>query len=99
LRERGPQVEHAAYFQETGPVFFQNGEASKTEDAYFTDDDFLKVVNLPLASGSTLTALNTAVMTQTEAKKRFGTDQVVGRVYTVISRGKKMDFKIVGSPG
>jgi len=96
IKKDFPQVEHAAYFQETGPVFFQNGEASKTEDAYFTDDDFLKVVNLPLASGSTLTALNTAVMTQTEAKKRFGTDQVVGRVYTVISRGKKMDFKIVG---
>ena len=35
-------------------------------------------------------------MTQTEASKRFGTDQVVGRTFTVISRGNKRDFKITG---
>ena len=91
-----PQVERAAYFQNVGPVFFKDGEATKTEDYFFTDDDFLKVVNLPLVAGSTLTGLQTAVMTQTEAKKRFGTDQVLGRVFTLISRGNKMDFKIVG---
>jgi putative ABC transport system permease protein len=91
-----PQVQHSAYFQNTGPVFFKDGEATKTDDYYFTDDDFLKVVNLPLVSGTTLTGLNTAVLTQTEANNRFGTDQVLGRVMTLISRGNKMDFKIVG---
>ena len=96
IKKDYPQVEHAAYFQNTGPVFFKDGEATETEDYFYTDDDFLKVVNLPLVRGSTLTALNTAVMTQTEAQKRFGTDQVLGRVFTLISRGNKMDFKIVG---
>src|SRR5215213_6401524 len=96
IKKDFPQVQAAAYFQGTGPVFFKDGEASKTDDYYFTDDDFLKVVNLPLAAGTTLNGLNTAVLTQTEAKKRFGTDQVLGRVMTLISRGKKMDFKIVG---
>jgi len=96
IRKDYPQVEHAAYFQNTGPVFFKDGEATKTDDYFFTDDDFLKVVNLPLVSGTTLTGLNTTVLTQTEAKNRFGTDQVLGRVLTLISRGNKMDFKIVG---
>jgi putative ABC transport system permease protein len=96
IKKDFPQVEHAAYFQNTGPVFIKDGEATETEDYFFTDDDFLKVVNLPLVAGSTLNGLNTAVMTQTEAKKRFGTEQVLGRVFTVISRGNKMDFKIVG---
>ena len=35
-------------------------------------------------------------MTQTEAKKAFGTDRVVGQTLTVISRGVKRDFKITG---
>jgi putative ABC transport system permease protein len=96
IKKDFPQVEHAAYFQGTGPVFFKDGEATPTEDYFFTDDDFLKVVNLPLAAGSTLGAAQTAVITQTEAKKRFGTDQVIGRIITVISRGVKRDFKVTG---
>ncbi len=96
IKKDFPQIQAAAYFQGTGPVYFKDGQATKTDDYYFTDDDFLKVVSLPLVRGTTLTGLNTAVMTQTEADKRFGTDQVLGRVFTVISRGNKMDFKIVG---
>ena len=96
IKKDFPQVERAAYFQNTGPVFFKDGQATETEDYFYTDDDFLKVVNLPLVRGTTLTALHTAVMTQTEAQKRFGTEEVLGRVFTLISRGKKMDFKIVG---
>jgi putative ABC transport system permease protein len=96
IKKDYPQVQAAAYFQGTGPVFFKDGQATKTDDYYFTDDDFLKVVSLPLVRGTTLTGLNTAVMTQTEARKRFGTDQALGRVFTVISRGNKMDFKVVG---
>ena len=96
IKKDFPQVQHAAYYQNAGPVFFKDGEATETEDYYFTDDDFLKVVSLPLIRGTTLTGLNTAVMTQSEANKRFGTDQVIGRVFTLISRGIKYDFKIVG---
>ena len=64
----------------------------------FADDDFLKVVNLPLVArhARCARASNTAVITQAEAIKRFGTDQVVGRTLTVISRGEKRDFKITG---
>jgi putative ABC transport system permease protein len=91
-----PQVLDSTFVVYGGPVFYRNGEASPTDDYLYTDNDFLKVVELPLASGSTLTAANTAVMTQKEAIKRFGTDQVVGRTFTVIASGEKRDFKIVG---
>lgn len=91
-----PQIQYAAYLQDNGPVFLKDGQATATEDFHFTDDDFLKAVNLPLLAGTTLTAPQTAVITQGEAIKRFGTDQVVGRTMTVISRGEKRDFKING---
>jgi putative ABC transport system permease protein len=91
-----PQVQAAAYLQDNGPVFLKDGQATSTKGFMFTDDDFLKVVSLPLLAGTTLSAPQTAVITQEEAIKRFGTDQVVGRTMTVISRGLKRDFKING---
>ena len=96
LKKDFPQIVAAAYLQDNEPVFLKDGQASATEDFMFTDDDFLKVVNLPLIAGSTLTAPQTAVITKSEAIKRFGTDQVIGRTLTIISRGEKRDFKING---
>jgi len=91
-----PQIQSAGYIHDNGPVFLQDGQASSTKGWMFADDDFLKVVSLPLLAGTTLTAPQTAVITQEEAIKRFGTDQVVGRTFTIISAGKKMDFRING---
>jgi putative ABC transport system permease protein len=96
LKKDFPQIAAAAYIQDNEPVFLKDGQASATEDFMFTDDDFLKVVNLPMIAGTTLTAPQTAVITKSEAIKRFGTDQVIGRTLTIISRGEKRDFKING---
>ena len=96
IKKDFPQVVAAAYIQDNEPVFLKDGQATATEDFMFTDDDFLKVVSLPLIAGTTLTAPQTAVITKSEAIKRFGTDQVMGRTLTVISRGEKRDFKING---
>ena len=91
-----PQIQRAAYIQDNEPVFVKDGQAQATKNWFFTDDDFLKVVSLPLLAGGSLTAPETAAITQKEAIKRFGTDQVVGRTMTIITRGVKHDLKIVG---
>ena len=91
-----PQVESAVYVQQAAPVFLQNGQATPTEDYLYADDDALKVIDLPLAAGTTLGTVGTAALTQQEAIKRFGTDQVVGRTFTIITKGKKRDFKVTG---
>ena len=96
IKKDFPQVEYAAYLQDNTPVLIKDGQAYSTEGWMFTDDDFLKVVSLTLIAGTTLTQPQTAVITQGEAIKRFGTDQVVGRTLTVISRGVRRDFKING---
>ncbi|HKP33164.1 MAG TPA: ABC transporter permease [Sphingomicrobium sp.] len=96
IKKDFPQVVSAAYIQDNGPVLLKDGQAYSTEEYLFTDDDFLKVVSLPLIAGTTLTAPQTAVITQREAVKQYGTDQVIGRTLTVISRGVKRDFKING---
>jgi putative ABC transport system permease protein len=96
IKKDFPQVERTAYIQDNGPVFLKDGQAQSTKNWMFTNDDFLKVVNLPLIAGTTLPAPQTAVLTQSEAIKRFGTDQVIGRTFTIISRGVRRDFRITG---
>jgi putative ABC transport system permease protein len=96
IRKDFPQVVGAVYALSSAPVFFMDGQASTTKDYLIADDDFLKVVNLPLVSGTSLPAAQTAVLTQTEARNRYGTDDVVGKTLTVISKGVKRDFRITG---
>jgi putative ABC transport system permease protein len=96
VRKDFPQVTNAVYALGSQPVIIKDGQASPSKDYIITDDDFLKVVNLPLLAGTTLPAAQTAVLTRTEAINRFGTDQVIGRTLTAVSKGITRDFKITG---
>jgi putative ABC transport system permease protein len=96
IKKDFPQVERIVYMQDNNPVLLKDGQAQATKGWMFTNDDFLKVVNLPLLAGTSLGTPETAVITKSEAIKRFGTDQVVGRTMTIITRGVKHDLKITG---
>ena len=96
IKKDYPEIVAAVYALNTAPVFFKDGQASPTKDYIIADDDFEKVVNLPLVAGVGLPAVGTAMISQTEARNRFGTDQVLGRTMTTISKGVTYDFKIAG---
>jgi putative ABC transport system permease protein len=98
LRKDFPQIEAMVYGSPTSPVFMKNGEATTIEDFLFVDGDLLKVMPLPLLGGGAdaLGAPNSVVMTRSEAMRLYGTIAVVGRPYTVISRGAERAMKITG---
>jgi putative ABC transport system permease protein len=98
LKKDFPQVEREVYGFQAGPVFLKDGQATSTEDYLYVDGNLLEVLELPLVAGSrnALAQANTAVLSQAEALKRFGTDDVVGQTMTVISKGKKFDYRIGG---
>jgi len=99
LRDSFPQIEQEVYVNNNTPVFYQGGQATATENYLWVDGNFLDVVPLPLVRGDARTALsqvNSAVMTQSEARRRFGTDNVVGHTITLITRGQRRDFRITG---
>jgi putative ABC transport system permease protein len=93
-----PQIEQEVYAFTTQPVMIRNGEATTLKDFMYTDGNLLKLLRLPLLRGEAkdLDQVGTAVITQSEAIKRLGSDDVIGRTLSVISRGKTRDFKIVG---
>ncbi|HWT12920.1 MAG TPA: ABC transporter permease [Allosphingosinicella sp.] len=98
LRDSFPQIETEVYVSNNDPVFFRDGAATSTEDYLWVDGNFLDVVPLPLVRGDAraLSQVNSAVLTQSEARRRFGTDDVVGRTLTLITRGQHRDFRITG---
>jgi putative ABC transport system permease protein len=97
LKKDFPQIERKVYALSSAPVFLKEGEASTTEDFLYVDENFLRVVPLPVVSGSAagLDQVNTAVLTQSEAVRRYGTEDIVGKTMSVISKGKTRDLRIV----
>jgi putative ABC transport system permease protein len=97
LKKDFPQVENAVYAWNNNPVFFANGQATTTKDYLYAAGNLLDVIELPLAAGNRadLGKVGNAAISEAEAIRRFGTNQVVGRTLTLISKGQKWDFKIV----
>ena len=93
-----PQVERAVYALGGTPVFTHDGQVAPAENYIAVNDDFLAVVSLPLLKGSknALATNDTAVLTQTEAIRRFGTDNILGQTLTLIQKGQHHDYKITG---
>ncbi|RYH12765.1 MAG: ABC transporter permease, partial [Alphaproteobacteria bacterium] len=97
LKKDFPQVASAVYVYSNDPVFEKDGQAVATENYLYADGDFLDAVPLPVARGSAhLLAANQAMLTQSEAMRRYGTEDVVGKTLSVITKGQHLDFKIVG---
>jgi len=98
LRKDFPQIEALVYGSPTEPVFMKNGEATTIRDFLFVDGDFFQVMPLPLMSGGkgALSTPNSVVLTRAEAMRLYGTTDVVGRPYTVVSRGAERNFRITG---
>src|SRR5688572_19111893 len=88
LKKDFPQIEDEVYLLPTEPVLIKDGEAIALEDFLWADGNALKVIPFPMLRGdrNALDDINTAVLTRSEAVKRFGTDDVIGRTLSVISR-------------
>ena len=77
----------------------RGGQALPTEDVLLVDDLFFDVLQFPLVQGDPATALSrpgTAVLTQSEARRIFGREDVVGQTLTMVSRGISTDYRITG---
>lgn len=98
MKKDFPQIERAVYALGGTPVITKDGQVAPAENYVAVNDDFLAVVDLPLLRGSrdALSRNDTAVLTQSEAIKRFGTDDIVGRTLSLIQKGQTHDYRING---
>lgn len=93
-----PQIDREVFVMTSRPVVLKQGQAEATEDYLYADANFLRVVPLPLVRGG-LAGLDQAgaiVLSQSEARRRFGSDDVVGKTISLIAKGVTTDYRIVG---
>lgn len=93
-----PQVESEVFVMGGQPVFLKDGEALETEDYLYADANFLRLAALPMLKGSAagLDQVGTVVLSESEAMRRFGSTDVVGKTISIIAKGITWDFRVVG---
>ena len=99
LRNDFPQIDRSFYALSAEPVIRRGAEALSTEKVLLVDNLFFDVLQFPFAQGDPNTALaqaNNVVLTQSEARRIFGTENVLGRTLTMISRGRTIDYRVTG---
>ena len=99
LKKDFPQIENAVHALSAGPVVLKGGEAYATEDFRFVDGNLLDILQFPLLQGdrnSALSQVGSLVLTESEARKYFGSANPMGQTLTLSSRGQQTDFRITG---
>jgi putative ABC transport system permease protein len=94
-----PQIDRSVYALGTAPVVMRGAEALATDDVLLVDNLFFDVLQFPFAQGDPRTALvqsGNVVLTQSEARRIFGTENVMGRTLTMVSRGITLDYRVTG---
>jgi putative ABC transport system permease protein len=98
LRADFPQITAGArVMYRNAPVSV--GQTLDSEKVSYVDPSFLRVVDLPLLSGSLKTALanpNSVVINQTIARKYFNTTDVVSRTLDILQDGEKHTYTVSG---
>jgi putative ABC transport system permease protein len=94
LKQALPEVETFAKLIPSGGVLSFEDKKFREERVYFANDDFLPMFSYEVLKGNSKGALlepNTAVITESIARKYFGNQNPLGKT---ISRDKWQDFKI-----
>lgn len=94
-----PQIDQAIYVGENAPLVLKDGESYTPRRSVQVSGNFFDIVRFPFVQGNRETALDTAgsvVLTESEARTRFGRTDVVGQTMTVLDRGRTVDHRITG---
>jgi len=97
LKADYPEVLEATRFRTGGVPLFRYGDKNIQVNFTYADSNFFRVFTLPFLQGDPKTALsqpNTAVITQETARKFFGSENPIGKEFTI--RAWKTSFKITG---
>jgi putative ABC transport system permease protein len=99
LMERDfPQIERTAATWRTRPVVLIDRQPVYV-DMLLADPDLFEVLELPFVRGDARTALSdpyALVVTETEARRFFGTGDPIGRTLSVVRQGVETNLRVTG---
>lgn len=97
LKADFPQVERIVYGSAGGATVLRNGEAVAVENVSMVNGPFFDVLQLPVLRGDPRTALQSpgsVALSETEARRLFGTADPIGQTLTIMMRGRPVDHRV-----
>ena len=94
-----PQLDRVVYVGNGQPVVLHNGEATTSEHFVYVNGPLFDILQIPFLRGDRATALSAPgrlVLTRSEAIRRFGTIDALGRTLTLVSAGVATDYRVTG---
>lgn len=99
LRKDFPQIDNVVWLSSQNAILVQNGVPSFAKKTFVTDGQFFDVYRVPFVRGDPSTALgdpHSLVLSETEAKTRFGNENPIGKTLSVIAGDITTDYRVTG---
>ncbi len=93
------QVEKVVWVRGFSPIVIQDGRASEIESLRMVDDDLFAIFDVPFVRGSAATALpdtHSIALSESEARRRFGEADPIGRTLTIVDNTGDVDYRVTG---
>jgi putative ABC transport system permease protein len=93
-----PQIEKVVFVRGFSPIVIQDGEPSQSL-LRMVDGNIFDIVQVPFVKGDAHNALNDAhsiVLSESEAKLRFGAADPIGKTLTVVDNSGNVDYRVTG---
>ncbi|WP_347303026.1 FtsX-like permease family protein [Croceibacterium sp. TMG7-5b_MA50] len=91
------QVESVVWVRAFSPIVIQDGQASEVEDLRMVDGNLFEIFDVPFVQGSAATALpdsHSIALSQSEARRRFGDTDPLGRTLTINDNAGPVDYRV-----
>ena len=99
LKKDFPQIEKLVYIKSEGPVVLQDGVAKTTDDIRIVDGNIFDILQFPFLRGNPAHVLDdthSLAISESEAIRRFGTINVIGKTLTLGLNQGNVDYRITG---
>jgi len=97
LKKDFPQVEKLVWMRSFSPIVIQDGEPLQVPKLRMVDSNLFEVFDLPFVRGGAQTALpdgHSVALSESEAKRRFGDVDPIGRALTIVDNTGDVDYRV-----
>ena len=94
-----PQVEKLVWMRSFAPVVIQDGQAAEVPGLRMVDDNLFEIFQVPFVRGEAKTALpdaHSVALSESEAKRRFGDADPIGKTLTIVDNSGDVDYRVTG---
>jgi putative ABC transport system permease protein len=99
LKDFPQQVEKLVWVRSFAPIVIQDGRAGEIENLRMADGNLFEILKVPFVRGSGKAALpdtHSIALSESEAKRRFGDADPIGKTLTIVDNTGDVDYRVTG---